>query len=152
MIKQLFIGIWVCAISLGSAYGVMVFQGQSGSGDSQAAEPQIEQVQTKMLNVPVVDNGSVKGYIMAQFVFQINADMMKELAVKPDIFLVDEALKVLYTADAVDFRKTQKRDVPAVAQTIMTNLNKRFGENFVREVLVQELSYMSRDGLRGQAR
>lgn len=153
MIKQLLIGIWVCAISLGSAYGVMIYQGQSKSGDPDApAEPQIEQVQTKMLNVPVVDNGTVKGYIMAQFVFQLNADMMKELAIKPDIFLVDEALKVLYTADAVDFRKSKKQDIPAVAQTIMANLNKRFGEDFVREVLVQELSYMSRDQLRGQAR
>ena len=150
MMKQLFIGIWVCCVSLGSAYGVMMFQGRPGAEDGETA-PQIEQVQTKMINVPVIDKGTVKGYIMAQFVFRLDADRLKELAVKPDIFLVDEALKVLYNADAVDFRKSKKQDVPAVAKIIMANLNNRFGENFVREVLVQELNYMSRDQLRGRS-
>jgi hypothetical protein len=71
------------------------------------------------------------------------------MTVKPDIYLVDEAFKVIYSGSAIDFRNPSKPDFAALGQTIKDNVNARFGGNFVQEVLVQELSYLPQERLRG---
>jgi hypothetical protein len=151
VIKYLLFGIWICIVTLGSSFAMISWQAQqvTPTVEGDAAKTPIEQVQTKRISVPVITNGSLKGYVLAQFVFHINAAALKEMTVKPDIYLVDEAFKVIYSGKAIDFRNPEKPDFSALGRTIKENVNARFGENFVQEVLVQELSYIPQDKLRG---
>jgi hypothetical protein len=150
MIKPILLGLWLCGVTLGSAYGVIVWQKQKRAAEVAAANAPavIEQVQTKVINVPIISDGAVQGYVLAQFSFSIEADKNKELSTKPDLILVDEAFKLIYAGEAVDFRRLRRADVDALARIIRTNVNKRLGQDLVRDVLVQQLNYLPRDQLR----
>lgn len=154
MIKYILLGLWICGVTLGSSYGVIIWQAQQQQHKAGAGEQPkvaIEQVQTKRINVPVIANGALKGYVLAQFVFHIDAAALKEMTVRPDIYLVDEAFKVIYSGKAIDFRNPQKPDFSALGPTIKDNVNARFGQGFVQEVLVQELTYLPQERFRGGA-
>lgn len=154
MIKYILLGLWICAVTLGSSYGALLWQAQEqkkAAGVGEQPKVAIEQVQTKRINVPVIANGTLKGYVLAQFVFHIDAVALKEMTVRPDIYLVDEAFKVIYSGKAIDFRDPQKPDFSALGKTIKDNVNARFGPNFVQEVLVQELTYLPQEKFRGGA-
>jgi hypothetical protein len=149
--KYIFLGVWICVVTLGSSYGVIVWQAQQQRAAGKAGEPPkvpVEQVQTKRINVPVIANGTLRGYVLAQFIFQINAAALKEMKTKPDIYLVDEAFNVIYSGLAIDFRDPQKPDFSALGRTIKEKLNARFGEGFIQEVLVEELTYLPQDKFR----
>lgn len=151
MIKVIALGLWVCGVTLGAAYGVMVWQAGDAKEQQGAAEPVVlEQVRTKTINVPIITDGSVQGYVIAQFVFTVEAEKLKQLSTKPDLFLVDEAFKVIYTGEAVDFRHLRRTDVAGLAKIIKENVNRRFGQTLVQEVLVQELNYIPKEKLRAR--
>ncbi|NJM34068.1 MAG: hypothetical protein HC850_04390 [Rhodomicrobium sp.] len=153
MIKYLFFGLWICAVTLGSAYGAMIWsvQQESEAAQSKNDAEEIEQIKTRMITVPVFAEGALRGYVLAQFVFEISAAKTKEMGIKPDLFLVDEAFKVIYSGEAMDFRNLRKKDVAALSELIKKKVNARFGDDFVKEVLVQELNYMPQERLRGGA-
>jgi hypothetical protein len=152
MIKYLMLGIWIVALALGSAYGTIVMTG-SGDGGDKTAEAQLppEQVRTKRLSVPIIGDGKVKGYVLAQFIFNINAQASKDMAIRPDIFLVDEAFKVIFSGEAINFSVLEKPDGAKLTEAIKKNINARFGENFLQDVLVQELNFVPQERFRGGA-
>jgi len=151
MTKYLLLGLWICVLCLGAAYGTMTLALAPGTdpGQTQSQPVSIEQVKTKRLNIPIIGDGQVKGYVLAQFVFHINADMAKGLSAKPDLFLVDEAFKVIFSGEAIDFERLEKPDASALGTAIKRNVNERFGPEFLQEVLVQELNYIPQERFRG---
>ena len=153
MIKHIVLALWTCGVTLGSSYGVIWWQTQQQQKAGAGEQPKLatEQVQTKRINVPVIANGALKGYVLAQFVFHIDAAALKEMTIRPDIFLVDEAYKAIYSGKAIDFRNPQTPDLSALGPTIMASVNARFGQGFVQEVLVQELTYLPQEKFRGGA-
>jgi hypothetical protein len=151
VLKYIFIGIWVCGVTLGSAYGVMYWQAQSRyhAADKPKEKVELEQVKTKIISVPIVYEGKVRGYVLAQFTFTIEASMLKDLEIKPDIYFVDEAFRIIYSGDIVNFTTLRKPDIPALAKVIKDSVNKRLGKDLVREVFVQELNYIPQEQFRG---
>jgi hypothetical protein len=150
MMKAVLLGVWVCVVTLGTAYGVMTWQKGRSAGEETASHGPVvlQQMQTKMINVPIINEGAVQGYVLAQFAYTVEADKLKELSTKPDVILVDEAFKLIYAGEVVDFRHLRRSDIAGLSKVILENVNKRFGQKLVHEVLVQELNYLPRDQLR----
>jgi hypothetical protein len=148
VIKTLLVGIWLCVVTLGAAYGVLIMQKKETSEGEAHAPAKLEQRQTKMLNVPIINNGAVQGYVLAQFAFTVEAEKTKELSTKPDLIVVDEAFKLIYAGDVVDFRHMRRADIAALSKMILDNVNKRLGQTLIHEVLVQELNYLPKEQLR----
>ncbi len=155
MVKFLVTGVWLCAITLGAAYGVMSWRAQQAAEQQELAEKEAkakadtEQVRTKMISVPLVVDGVVRGYVLAQFTFTLNSRLARSLPVKPDVFLVDEAFRLLYSGEAVDFKTLRKTEVGTLAEKLKEKVNKRFGADLVQEVFVQELNYLPKEQSRG---
>lgn len=153
MIKLILSGLWVCLVTLLSTYGVVSWQ---AAARPPVPEPEtatvfggIESIKTKMISVPIVADNAVQGYVMAQFVFIVDGKVMKRLALKPDVFLVDEAFKAIYGGGSIDFRQFKKQDLPGLSKQIAGNVNKRLGVRLIDDVLVQELNYIPKDQVRG---
>ena len=151
MIKIIVAGAWACTVALAASYAAVSWQG----GGHAAAEPEpdrlyggLETVRTRMISVPVIRSGAIQGYVMAQFSFTADAKTLKRLSLKPDVIVLDEAFKAIY-GEELDFRQMQKQDLPALAKRIVEGSNKRFGTRIVEDVFVQELNYVSKDGVRG---
>ncbi len=70
------------------------------------------------------------------------------MSIKPDLILVDEAIKTIYTGGDIDFRRMKRQDLPALTKRLAENANARFGGKLVREVFVEELNYVSKDQVR----
>lgn len=148
MIKLLLVGLWACAITLSSCWAVLSWTAASKPAETEhGAEKQtntLEHVRTKMISVPIISEGAIQGYVIAQFIFSIDAKQLKQLSIKPEAILLDEAFKVIYAGETVDFRNIKKQDLPAMLKTINDGVNKRFGSPLVESVLIQELNYVSK--------
>ena len=152
MIKLILSGLWVCLVTLASTYAAVSWlapRAPEPETQTQKLSGGLDSVKTRMISVPVVADGAIQGYVMAQFVFTVDSKTMKHLSVKPDVFLLDEAFKAIYGAQNVDFRTFQKSDLPGLSKQIAEGVNKRLGMPLVDDVLIQELSYISKDNVRG---
>lgn len=145
MIKLIFVALWACTITLASSWAVLSWKTTKAA--ESAAEPEkfaggLEQVKTKMISVPVIAEGAIQGYVVAQFAFNVDSKLLKRLSIKPDAILLDEAFKTIYAGETIDFRNLKKQDLPALLGTLGSNVNQRFGMSVVADVLIQELNYV----------
>jgi hypothetical protein len=151
MIKPILTGVWVCAATMGSAYLGAAWQRPATVSDrpDHSASSDLVPIRTRMISVPVVADGGIRGYVVAQFAFTAPAKLMKQLAVKPDLYVLDEAFQLIFSGEMIDFRQFKKQDLPALGKKIAENVNKRLGVRVVEDVLVQELNYVPKDSVRG---
>jgi hypothetical protein len=149
MMKVLLVGLWVCLVAMGSTYASVLWHASRPppqEGDRPAEG--LETLKTRLISVPVIAKGSIQGYMMAQFAFTIEGKTLKQLAVKPDAFLIDEAFKILYGSNLLDARQVKPEELATVSKMIMDNTNKRLGSTVIRDVLIQEFTYLSKDQVR----
>jgi hypothetical protein len=150
MIKLLAIGLWACLVTVGATFGVIEWQKRQSSASSTAEpEKKIEEVKTKAINVPIIDNGVVQGYIIAQFVFSVDGNELKKLPINPETYLLDEAFKTIYAGEKVNFKQMKKQDLPSLAKMLGENVNKRLGLPIVQDVLIDQLAYIPQKDVRG---
>jgi hypothetical protein len=153
MIKALIAGLWFCAVTLGAVYYSLSWQlDQAHEAGPDKTHAALESKKPKMLSVPVIQDGAVQGYIVAQFVFVTDVQLVKHLSVPLDVFLVDEGIKAIYGGDIPDYHKIKRQDLVAMTKLIADNINKRFGAPLVQDVLIQELSYLPKESARGGAK
>lgn len=161
MIKHLLVGIWVCVVTLGSSYAAILLQGgpQSGhasdshdskGGHGSAKSSPVEHLKTRIVSVPVVADGAVQGYVIAQFIFVLGTSELAHLPVAPEPLLLDESFKSIYAGDTIDFRRFRKQDLPALSKRIQDGANKRLGAQLVQDVLIHDLNYVTKDEARGR--
>ena len=149
MIKMLLLGIWVCGVSLGAVYAAIEWkQRQSGAHAEQEAV-KLQEVRSKAINVPIIANGTVQGYIIAQFVFTVDAKILHDMPINPEAYLLDEAFKTIYAGEKVNFSQLKRQDLPALATQLGESVNKRLGVKMVQDVLIDQLSYVPKEEVRG---
>lgn len=150
MIKTILVGTWACAVTLAASYGAISWQSAATTVEAEPERLQggLETVRTRMISVPVIRSGAIQGYVMAQFVFSADARTLKKLSVKADVVVLDEAFKAVYSEDTLDFRNLNRQDLPALAKRIVEGSNRRFGARILEDVFIQELNYVTKDGVR----
>ncbi len=148
MIKTLITGIWISAVTLGSSYTVLTWRLNAMQAGNEAQPAGLEYVKPKTINVPVIVNGTVQGYVLAQFVFTVDGKLARQMSVPPEMFLLDEAFKAVYGSPVTDFQKLRQQDLDTLAKTIAESANRRFGIRLVHDVLIQELNYLPKERTR----
>lgn len=146
MIKLILVGLWACAVTLGSSWAVVAWKSGKNADEQHATDKHggsgLEQVRTKMISVPIIAHGAIQGYVIAQFAFSMDANLLKNMSVKPDAILLDEAFKTIYAGETIDFSNLKRQDLPALVKTVGENANKRLGAPMVQDVFIQELNYV----------
>lgn len=149
MIKLVTVGLWICAVTLASGFAAVSWK--TGAlpepGDVSLLDG-LTTVKTRLISVPVIAEGEVQGYVVTQLSFAVDSSLLNRLSIKPDLILVDEAIKTIYTGGDIDFRRMKRQDLPALTKRLAENANARFGGKLVREVFVEELNYVSKDQVR----
>ena len=149
MIKLVAVGLWICAVTLASGFAAVSWK--TGAlpepGDVSLLDG-LTTVKTRLISVPVIAEGEVQGYVVTQLSFAVDSSLLNRLSIKPDLILVDEAIKTIYSGGDIDFRRMKRQDLPALTKKLAENANARFGGNLVREVFVEELNYISKDQVR----
>ncbi len=153
MIRLIATGVWICLVTIASSYTASVLYGPStAEAEADKFFGGLESVTTSQMSVPVIADGSVQGYVLAQFSFTIKADLLRRMSVKPDIFLLDAAFRSIYGGDASTLRNAEKQDLQALTAKIKDQVNVRFDEPFVDEVLVEKYTFLAKDEVRDGAK
>jgi hypothetical protein len=147
VIRLLLAGLWVCVVTAGTSYGVAYWK-QGGSAlpsKDEFVEGGLQYHKTRVLSVPMVDAGSVQGYIVARFVYTVEAKTMSQLSVPPDPFVVDEAFRMIYADDHLDFKALARYDLSILTSSIKKRVNERMQLDVIQDILVDEFNYVSKE-------
>lgn len=149
MIKFLFVGLWGSLAALGADYAAgRWFAGQTIAARADAKAASIEQRKLAPMNVPVVKDGEIQGYVIVQLAYTVDPKALKPGAAPPDAYLVDEAFRAIYSDDKLDFRRLEKYDAAKLTQLVFERVRVRLGNDAVKEVLVHDLNFVSKGDLR----
>ena len=142
--KAFVIGLWVLLVALGTSYAVAVVE-TPGKLDVASAKAALDVQKTRVINVPMIAGGAVRGFIVAQFAYTVDAAKAKTLGVSPEVFLLDEAFRAVYTDDKLDFLHLDKYDIGGLTKRLVVATNARLGEDVVHDVLVQDFTFISKE-------
>ena len=141
-------GLWICALTVASCYGAVTW----GSGlIGKTSEPYLEGLQYQKLppiNIPILSDGKVTGYIVAILVFTADARLMHTLPVPPNSFVVDEAFRQIYSDPEIDFRRLTRYNVTKRLAEVRAKVNERLGSEVVKDVLVEEFNFVAKREVR----
>ena len=144
--KLLLTGLWVVLVALGAAYGVALYMPSTSDAAKAAAAPLALVTQkTRVINVPVITGGALHGFVSAQFVFTQDGNIAKTLQVQPDVFLLDEAFRALYSDTAFDPDHVERYDLKKLTATLVKATNDRLGVPLLKDVLIENFSYIDKD-------
>ena len=101
---------------------------------------------TRVINVPIVSDGALEGYVIVQFLYAIDARAAETLNVSPGRLPDGSRLPhPVWRSPSLDFRHLEKYDMSGLTADRKTMLNQKLGEGMVSEVLIQEFSYMPKE-------
>ena len=148
MIRLVLAGLWVCILTAGTSYAVAYWK--ENGGVLSARDEHLDGLQsqkTRVLSVPMVENGAVQGYIVARFVYTVETKTMQQFDIPPEPFVVDEAFRRIYADERLDFRKLARYDLSILTTAIKQRVNERMQAEIVRDVLIEDFNYVSREEL-----
>jgi hypothetical protein len=149
MIKFIVAGLWICAASIGA-----VFFSFQWSGAKDAPEPPpalfggLDYVKTEVLSVPVLKQGGVVGYFLAQLVYTVEPERAKKLSVPAETLFSDELYTYLFANPGIDFTETKKLDLDQFRNGVREAINKRLGEELIHDVMIEQVDYLSKEEIR----
>ena len=142
MIRLIASCIWVIAVTSISTYLTSTWNASVAESAPPPKNPgPLERKKTVPINVPMIANGNVEGYIVAQFAYLADAKRLQELSVPPDDFITDEAFRQLYSSE-IDFGNLQKYDLQNLTKALVQKINQRLGQDIIRDILVVEFTYV----------
>lgn len=146
MTQTIIVGIWACFATIAGAYGGSYWRTHANDGKV-AHEERLEPHKIKPISVPIIADGILKGYISAEFSLLTPKTSGHGQELDPEGYFVDEAFRLIYSNNELDFTKMQKSDLAALTSQITANVNKRIGKEVVRETLVKNFAFIPREEL-----
>lgn len=141
MMKTVFIGLWACLVTVAASYG-MTSMMQSRANRS--AEPPVaasEVRKTKEINIPIIRDGAVKGFVVTQLSYVVDVAVEKKLATPPDAFIVDEAFRYIYTDERIDFAHLEKIELDKMTRALIQKVNSRMKADVLTEMGILECNF-----------
>lgn len=148
MLRIILLGLWICAVALGAFIFALRMPPKSLIGGGHiSVESTLDYERTKVLDIPIIRENELKGYVVAQFVYVIDS---KAGAVLGNSILADYINDALFekfygsytTADQID-----KVDVKLLKTELMADINKRLPKPFLKDLIVAHFSYYTKKKL-----
>ncbi|MGY3606577.1 MULTISPECIES: hypothetical protein [unclassified Bradyrhizobium] len=149
IVRLLVAGVWACIVTVGASLALSYWkEGHAAPAANQDYAGGLAYEKTRVINVPMIADGSVQGYIVAQFVFTADSTVLRQLPVPPEAFVVDEAFRKIYSDENLDFKNLSRFDLAHFSRTVREHVNKRLQADVLQDVLVQDFNYVSKDQIR----
>ena len=109
----------------------------------------LQSQKTRVIDVPVLVDGALRGFVAAQFVLTEDGNVLKTLQVPPDAYLLDEAFRAIYSDAALDPRHVERYDLQKLTARLVKSTNDRLGAPVLKDVLIENFSYVDKDAAKG---
>jgi hypothetical protein len=149
LLKLLLSGLWLCLATAAASYAAVSWKTGAKAAEEPAYIDGLDYEKTRAINVPMIAEGKIQGYVVAQFVFTVDAKTKSKLTVPPEVFVLDEAFRTIYADEKLDFRQLEKYDLPALMTAIRERVNARLEADVIKDVLVEEFNYLAKDEAQG---
>lgn len=152
MIKTLFVAVWTTAVLTGASFGASYVMKMQANKPAVKAESQaFETRKSRELNVPIIRDGGVKGYVVVQLNYVVDLAVAKTLRAPPEAFVVDETFQYIYGDDRIDFRHLDHVDIGAMTDALIQRVNTRLRANVITDMGVAEFYFLvNSDGPKGK--
>jgi hypothetical protein len=148
MLRMIVIGVWTCAVTVASTYGVAYWKSHRAATATQDAHVEkLEVRKVKPITVPIISEGTLKGYISAEFSYVIDVSGREHGSLDPDSYFMDEAFRRIYSDNTLDFRHIEKFDLNSLTKELTQRLNDRMGANLVKETLVKSFAFVPKEDI-----
>lgn len=142
MIKTLFIGVWACLITLAASYATTQYLHSRADRPAPAEAAASETRKTKEINIPIIRDGGVKGYVVTQLSYIVDVAVAKKLPVEPDAFVVDEAFRYIFDDDKIDFAHLDKLELDKMTRALTLRVNNRMKADVITDMGVLECNFL----------
>ncbi len=148
MIKLIASCAWICLLTAGASFAMvsMKFDHQTAAPATDSSGQTLEYKKLPVINVPMIADGAVQGYVVAELGYTYNQSLVKE-ALLPDVYLLDETFRKIYSDTTLDFRHLEKYDVNTLTKELAQKVNQRLQAEVVKDVLVQELNFFPKSDI-----
>jgi|APMI01.1.fsa_nt_gi hypothetical protein len=146
MIRTIGIALWAAAVALGAERGVVLMEAKREAARAAALKPpeaKIETRKAKPLSVPISRGGEMRGYVVMNLAYMVDAGAAAALGRDIEPYLLDEAFSALYADQSFDADHLDAYDLTRFKTRLNERLNERLGAAVVRDVLVQEFNYVA---------
>ena len=148
MMKNVMAGFWVCAVTLASCYAAVTWIVGRAPAEEQTHYEGLQYKKLPAMNIPIVAEGAVQGYVIANLVFTADAKTLREISVPPEAFIQDEVFRHVYSDETLDFKKLSRYNVNGMIANVREKINKRLGAEIVKEILVENFNFVDKSGIR----
>lgn len=149
MVKVLLIGLWVCVVTLLSSYGGAYWvAGHTATAEEEPYLAGIEYRRLEAINVPMIIDGSVRGYVVAKLVYTADAGTLRKITIDPQVFVTTAAFDEIYMNGRVEFGKLSKYNLSDMLENVKKRANKQLNGDVVQEVLVDSVNYIDKTEIR----
>ncbi|KUO58518.1 MAG: hypothetical protein APF80_01840 [Alphaproteobacteria bacterium BRH_c36] len=145
MIQQIILGVWVCLATLGGIYGADFLLATGARDPMSVRVGGITYSKMLPMSVPVLRDGELDGYVVAQFVYGIRDTGDKHIAERVEPHFIDSVFRVLYNQKKGGIRPG---DLDDIKKEILDRVNGSLGENIVEEALIDQINYISVEQVR----
>ena len=137
------LALWIGAVSTLSAYvsGHWINNRNLSDLSGLPIQEGMDFEKTRAISVPMISDGKVRGYIVAQFVYTIDSATLRELAIPPNPYIVDEAFRAIFNDQSIDFDHLKTYDIDSLTAHIKDSVNSRMQAKLVHDILVEEFSF-----------
>ena len=88
---------------------------------------------------------------MFQLVYTVEPAEIAKLSVPASALMTDQVYSYLYSNPQIDFTKTASLDLDAFRKNIRETINGRIGADIVKDVLIDQVSFLTQDEIRDNA-
>ncbi|ANY81846.1 hypothetical protein BB934_15530 [Microvirga ossetica] len=146
--KNVMAGFWVCAVTLASCYAAVTWIVGRAPAEEQTHYEGLQYKKLPAMNIPIVAEGAVQGYVIANLVFTADAKTLREISVPPEAFIQDEVFRHVYSDETLDFKKLSRYNVNGMIANVREKINKRLGAEIVKEILVENFNFVDKSDIR----
>jgi len=147
MIRNVVAGFWVCAVTLASCYAAVTWSVGRAPTEETGQYEGLQYKKLPAMNIPIVAEGAVQGYVVANFVFTADAKTLREISVPPDSFLQNEMFRYIYGDDTLDFRRLSRYNVNGMISNVRERTNKRLGAEIIKEILIENFNFVDKSDI-----
>jgi len=149
MIKTLAIGIWICAVALGSVYfSVQISNTKESAEPDPAMFGGLETIRGEVISIPVISSGAVQGYFLTRLSYTVDPLKTAKLSIPVNELITDVLYTALVGEPVIDFPNLEVFDLEAFKTHIRESLNERVGEELFHEVIVEQIDFLSKEDIR----
>jgi len=142
MIKTLFVALWACLITLAASYGIHTVLQSRADAPPPADTTASESRKTKEINIPIIRDGAVRGYVVLQLSYVVDLAVAKKLPVEPDAFVVDEAFRYVFDDDKIDFAHLDKIELERMTRTLVSRVDARMKAEVITDMGVSACNFL----------